>query len=266
MPSDRSRGFDDLGQSFKAVVMQQGRVILDRDFNALQEIVNARTAADALDEIGPCGTPDNGFAISLPPANEPASSSGWSFSRPNHEDFLISCGTMYVGGERVILRAPPSGGRGFLLDSLGQPSWSYFNQPDWLTPDNPQAFSGPSKSGNVYEFVCLHVFEQEVGSIEDPDLLEVALGGPDTTQQCGSCGASSAYQSGRWIVLRRCSEATNTWLKQGLPIRLEQHTPFGPRHAARSNSRRRLPRRDPCDPIVQGGYLGADNQLITVCK
>ena len=104
MPSDRTRTSDDLSQRYKAVVMQQGRVILDRDFNALQEIVDGRIAADALDEIGPCGTPDNGFAISLPAPESPALVL-WSYSAPNPWDFLIAPGTMYVGGQRVVLPA-----------------------------------------------------------------------------------------------------------------------------------------------------------------
>ncbi len=129
MPSDRSRTSDDLRQHYQAVVTQQGRVILDRDFNALQEIVNGQIAADALDEIGPCGTPDDGFAISLPTGSASVSVS-FSFSRPTLWDFLISPGTMYVGGRRVVLEAP----------SPTQGAWSYFNQPDWLTPDEPAGF------------------------------------------------------------------------------------------------------------------------------
>ena len=35
MPSDRSRTSDDLSQNYKAVMTQQGRVIVDRDFTAL---------------------------------------------------------------------------------------------------------------------------------------------------------------------------------------------------------------------------------------
>ena len=95
MPSDRTRTSDDLAQQYQAVVLQQGRVLLDRDFNALQEIVSGQSAADALDEVGPCGTPDNGFAVSLP-------AGGASFSA-SAADFAVAHGTMYVGGRRVWL-------------------------------------------------------------------------------------------------------------------------------------------------------------------
>ena len=65
MPSDRSRAPDRTRYGYTGVVAQQGRVILDRDFNAQQSLTADRITADALDFVGPCGTPDDGFAISL---------------------------------------------------------------------------------------------------------------------------------------------------------------------------------------------------------
>ena len=124
MPSDLTRSSrDDLRQRYRAVVMQQGRVTLDRDFNGLQEIVNGQITADALDMIGPCGTPDDGFAISLPETG-PSLSFSSSFSTPPADDFLIAPGTMYVGGQRVVLLPP----------GPNQAPWSYFHQPDWIAP------------------------------------------------------------------------------------------------------------------------------------
>src|SRR5207248_1615346 len=133
MPSDRSRGPDDHRQPYTAVVLQQGRVVLDRDFNALQELVAARAAADALAAVGPAGTPDAGFRVGLP--SGPAASS--SASGPPHHlpDFTIAPGTMYVGGQRVALPPDPAG-------------WGYFRQPDWIAPDDAPggsvSFSGPA--------------------------------------------------------------------------------------------------------------------------
>ena len=187
MPSDRTRTSDDLSQRYKAVVMQQGRVILDRDFDALQEIVDGRIAADALDEIGPCGTPDNGFAISLPGPSASTPSSA-SYSMPNPWDFLIAPGTMYVGGQRVVLPAP----------GANQAAWSYFHQPDWLDPAQP-TFGGASQSGPTNEYIFLHVYEQEVSAVEDSDLLDVALGGPDTSQRVRLM----------WRVVRKAVDATD---------------------------------------------------------
>src|SRR5262249_53787083 len=104
MPSDKTRTSDDIRQGYKGPVMQQGRVILDRDFNALQETVSCAIEADALDIVGPCGTPDDGFAIRVPPISSPAS---------HPFDFLISPGTMYVGGQRTVFPAAGPGAQPF---------------------------------------------------------------------------------------------------------------------------------------------------------
>ena len=250
MPSDRTRTSDDLSQRYKAVVMQQGRVILDRDFDALQEIVNGRIAADALDEIGPCGTPDNGFAISLPGPSASTPSSA-SYSMPNPWDFLIAPGTMYVGGQRVVLPAP----------GANQAAWSYFHQPDWIVPEPPAAFSGRSQSTPPHEYVYLHVYEQEVGAVEDSDLLDVALGGPDTSQRVRLM----------WRVVRKAVEATDCasalqaaeadWAAEGYlfdPTTMR----LLPRAAIQVSFTAAAAASTPCDPVAQGGYLGAENQLI----
>jgi len=72
MSSDRSRLATRPDDAMLGIVAQQGRAILDRDINALQEGVLKRFAAETLDIVGPCGTPDNGFAISAPDASPPA--------------------------------------------------------------------------------------------------------------------------------------------------------------------------------------------------
>ena len=73
MSSDISRAPDDRREPNTGVVAQQGRVIVDRDLNTLQSIVNCRAEAEARDVIGPAGTPDDGFAISLPQGSPPGS-------------------------------------------------------------------------------------------------------------------------------------------------------------------------------------------------
>ncbi len=133
MSSDRSRRRDKLGDGYKEVVAQQGRVILDRDFNAVQSLTAERIAHDALDFVGPCGTPDDGFAISTLPTSppEPRLWSPPAFPDPDvgeRFDFLISPGTMFVGGERAYLPGRQAG------HSI---SYSYFDQPDWIAPTQP---------------------------------------------------------------------------------------------------------------------------------
>ena len=166
MSSDRSRRIETPHFGYKGVVAQQGRVVLDRDFNAEQALMADRVALDALAFVGPCGTPDDGFRIDPPPPTSPPSSPLSSPPSPSATDFGISPGLMYLGGQAVALA---------LVENTLTAPYSYLHQPDWPAPT---PVLRPDR-----ELVYLDVTELEVGAVEDPDLLEVALGGPDTTQR-----------------------------------------------------------------------------------
>jgi Family of unknown function (DUF6519) len=253
MPSDRSRRTDPTRFGYKDVVAQQGRVVLDRDFNAAQGLTADRIAADALDFVGPCGTPDDGFRISLPiaplppifspPAGLPQESPPVTVGGAG--DFLIAPGTMYVGGQRAE----------FFGAQNGKPvSYSYFAQPDFIDPPR-------RKKDQERELIVLELTELEVSAVEDPDLLEVALGGPDTTQRLKLLRQVLRLP----VTASTCTAAWNEWVKRWA----EQGLAFDPA------TMRLLPQArlevgfttpagsgDPCDPVATGGYLGADNQLI----
>src|SRR6266516_2479658 len=83
--SDISRVTFDPKKHYIGVVMQQGRVQLDADWNEQQAIYQHRTETEALDVIGQCGVPQmgGGFRIGFTPDNT---------------DLTISPGRMYVNG------------------------------------------------------------------------------------------------------------------------------------------------------------------------
>jgi len=254
MSSDRSRRTDSLRYGYTGVVAQQGRVILDRDFNALQGLTADRVAADALDFVGPCGTPDDGFRISLPggspppPAfwNPPGGPQGSPPESPGGRgDFLIAPGTMYVGGVRVTFPGEQNG---------KAVTYSYLDQPDWPAPPLPS----PEPQ---YELVYLELTELEVGAVEDPDQLEVALGGPDTTQRLKLLRRVRRLKLVATSCAEAWGEAVKTWATAGwqfdpATMRLQPlaRLQVGFTQDASTNN--------PCDPVATGGYLGADNQLI----
>jgi hypothetical protein len=257
LPSDRSRAPDRIRFGYTGVAAQQGRVILDRDFNAQQSLTADRIAVDALDFVGPCGTPDDGLRISLPdsPGSPP---SFWSpplavpTSPPETPggagDFLVAPGTMYVGGQRVFF--PP--------EQNGNPvTYSYFDQPDWPAPI-PPASPPPG-----IELVYLSLEEQEVSAVEDPDLLEVALGGPDTTQRLKllrrihRLPVSSADCAAAWQT------AVAAWANRGLTFDPASMRLI-PNVRLKVGFTNPVSNTDPCDPVATGGYLGNYNQLIRV--
>jgi hypothetical protein len=252
MPSDRSRPPDDSRDQYTGGVMQQGRVILDRDFNTVREILDRRIAREALDVVGPCGTPDDGFAISLTFGSPPLWVPPLPLSPPELEafDFLIAPGTMYVGGERVVF---PARNAGRLI------TYSYSDQPDVIARER-QLFRLPPQQEVVY----LHLAEQEVSATEDPDLLDVALGGPDTTQRLRLMRTVRRHDVKRADCAAAWAAATADW-QSGQGLVFDPGTMrLLPQARLQVGFTQTATEDNPCDPVATGGYLGADNQLIRV--
>ncbi|MEM9007241.1 MAG: DUF6519 domain-containing protein [Cyanobacteria bacterium P01_F01_bin.86] len=140
-------------KQFLRVLMQQGRVQLDADFNEQVSILLHYLQTLATDLIGPYGGPavGGGFEIALSPG-----------SSDQVEDLSISTGRYYVEG---------------LLCENSSDDASFENQP-YLPVDNN--FDYP----NLPFLVYLDIWERHIDAIQDanPDgsIREIALGGPDT--------------------------------------------------------------------------------------
>src|SRR2546430_17099921 len=97
MGSDRARITYDESRQYRAVVMQQGRVTVEADWNEEEQVVNEEMRKEALDFVGPNGTPDNGYrVIETNEKRDPPLPTLSPF------DFLVDKGTMYVGGMRTF--------------------------------------------------------------------------------------------------------------------------------------------------------------------
>ncbi|MFF5009604.1 DUF6519 domain-containing protein [Streptomyces phaeochromogenes] len=158
MAGDYSQtGFDAL-KHFSGVLMQQGRVQLDRDWNEQSLIVRHLLRSLARDLIGPHGGPDTGFAIDVA-------------RNKNGDllplDFTIAPGHYYVDGILCENDGPHPPG------SSGPLPYRYTEQPDLPTP-------AELESNNSY-LVHLDVWEREIVALQDHDIQDVALCGPDTT-------------------------------------------------------------------------------------
>src|SRR5262249_53222499 len=153
MTADISRASYDEAQQYRLVVGQQGRVLVDTDLTDGQRLLGEEQRREALDFVGPSGAPGDGFKVTVPAKHDP--------KRPLF-DFDVSAGALYVGGLRHELPAPIT----------------YAKQPDWLNP-----LPAPGQRAGERECIVLHLREQEVGAVEDPEQREVALGGPDSSQR-----------------------------------------------------------------------------------
>ncbi len=236
MGADRARVSYDPGQQYRSVVMQQGRVTLEADWNESQAIQGELIRQETLDIIGPAGTPDNGYeivvtgAVPVPPF-----------------DFTVRAGTMYVGGVRLVLDA----------------AVQYSNQSDWLDNSSDPDWNMPTADNPpTDEYIYLLVREQEVSAVEDSALREVALGGPDTAARTRMIQHIVRLPTTTTDCAGGLTAAEAYWAKEGLifdpaTMRLEPQSTLQVTFGT-------LPAPDPCEPEVTGGYLGADNQLIRV--
>ena len=148
MPGDYSR-FNDITQKQRsALLMQQGRVQLDSDWNEMVEILTTRDQFQSLDTFGraavPRATTPDAFKLTVDGA-----------------DLRIGAGRMYVDG--------------ILVECFGTSSnpVKYSTQP--FFPD-PPSIEHSLFIGVVY----LDVWKREVTAIEDDSLLDPALGDVDT--------------------------------------------------------------------------------------
>jgi hypothetical protein len=161
-------------KQYRAVLAQQGRVQLDADSNEQAEIDDYRLRALVVDLVGrhagPAGRPGDdvrpGFSLNLELGDQP--------------DLVIGPGRYYVDGIRVEAARPvPATGVGGTPANSDAPNWSYWNQPDaWPDPEQDDDLL-PATPYLAY----LRVAERLVTAVQDPDLLERALGAalPDTT-------------------------------------------------------------------------------------
>src|SRR5215210_5364225 len=147
MKGDFSRETFDSKKHYARVLMQQGRVQTDADWNEQSAIENHRDVTTALDVIGACGAPvhNAGFAIGT-----------------DGKTLSIGAGRYYVDGILVENDA--------LTD--------YQAQPD--LPNVPDVLELLKNADTANGLVYLDVWERHITALDDPLLREVALGGPDT--------------------------------------------------------------------------------------
>jgi hypothetical protein len=221
MVSDRARGTFDETRQYRRVVQQQGRVVLEADSNEAQQIVVENIRRNLIDLVGPLGVPRDPISG--------ARGAGYRIHtlNPKTRDFHIGVGSIYVGGWSV---------------TQSDGSLTFRQQSDWIDRAPP---SSRSVQG-AKEIIYLRLREQEVSAVEDPTLLEPALGGPDTAQ--------------RIRLLRRVERAA---METPILHHVDWGSPgvvLGADHTTLNRTARLSVGFD----LIAGGYLGAENQMIRV--
>jgi hypothetical protein len=243
MAGDYARVSYDPRRKWRGLAAQQGRVSVEADWNEAAAIARERDRQLTLDVVGPVGTPDQGYAVTAIPAagGPPGSTPG---------DLLIGAGTLYLGGERLDLDAP--------VDYALQPDWLDFStDPFWLAP------AVPATPETSYEVVYLLAAEQEVSAVEDPALADVALGGPDTMQRQRILQHFVRQLSPSGDLGDSWSAVVGSLSSAGLqfdPATMRAESAA----ALKVSFTNPTVAPGPCQPVMTGGYLGAENQMIRV--
>ena len=155
MQGDFSRDTFDLRHRFSRVLMQQGRVLVDADWNEQTSILLHYLRALAADVIGAHGGPrSDAFKIGC--------------TDELTRDFTIGYGRYYVNGI-LCENLPPD------PCPTGDPDPLLFTE----QPHYPWSDEDPIEVGQY--LVYLDVWEQHVTHLQVPSIREVGLGGPDTS-------------------------------------------------------------------------------------
>lgn len=162
MKTNLTRDTFDPANHYSSVRTKQGAMQLDADWNEQVDILGRRETTSLLDIIGPFGVPQTGggFRIVAAPGDltpdETADPANAAPPALDPGDLLITAGRGYLDGRLIE--------NDRITSLTGQPH----------LPDAP-VLSAPG-----LHLLFLDVWERTITSLEDPEIREVALGGPDT--------------------------------------------------------------------------------------
>jgi hypothetical protein len=219
---DTSRASFDPAKHYSAVLLQQGRVILDSDVGEQNAILAhyLRTAIGDIIGLAACPAAAPGFGITMTTTQK-------------QPDLGVSAGRIYVRG---------------ILAETGPDGSTYLTQPDGCI--DPDLDGLPAEGGYL---VYLRVWERSVTAIQDPGIREVALGihGPDTTARAKVVWQIAIYPAAGDASAQDTEKAWQAWY-QGL------YQPAGTMRAqAKQPHDAEL---DICSVAPQAQYRGRENQ------
>jgi len=224
MKGDFSRDTFDAVKRYSRVLMQQGRVQLDADWNEQQSINQYRTTTEARDVIGFSGAPvhNPGFRIT---------------TTPDAKSLMIGQGRFYVDG---------------LLCENGS-DVAYAAQPDLPSP--PDIVAAIKAAQVTTAIIYLDVWHRHLTGLDDPLIRETALGGPDTASR-----VKTVWQ----VKALAAKPDTGTSIACGDPLKAWDSlvTPSSGTLSARAQPTQ--PTDSPCLLPPSAGYRRLENQLYRV--
>lgn len=230
MKADIGRVTFEPDKHYQRVVMQQGRVQLESDWNEQVAILLMGARQLAADLIGPWGGTQGAFDVAAVPDRK--------------GDFSIGSGRLYVDG--------------ILCEIDAGDTVSYLHQPH--LPVSQDALRTGADGGKRHFLAYVDVWELLVTAAEDENLREVALGGPDTaarTQVVWQVRVAELPEDELSDIT--CSDMTDRW--PTLVDRLE------PRRRGRLRARAKVSDAEldrPCAIDPRAAYRYDENALFRV--
>lgn len=213
-------------QSYAGVLMQQGRLHTDADWNEQVALTARRTETALADVIGRSGAPKHGGGFAISPAAPPAG-------------FSISAGRFYLDG--VLLENP---------EDLAYADQTAFEDLAEVLDDGEE--------GLIY----LEAWKEHVTALDDGRLLEPALGGPDTATRVAIRWRVGVMPSPFPNAAAR--EAAIRDAERGRPLDIPAWRPGS--GAMRAMTAPAAALEDDADCLIppEAGYLSQENQLYRV--
>lgn len=250
MKGDFSRMTFSPDKHFSRVLMQQGRVQLDADWNEQVSILLHYVQTLAADLIGPHGGPGDGFKIGRTVDDFTMSDDDWkALGQLRNNDFVIGKGHYYVNGR--------------LCENE---SYTLFS--------DQSAYSPPALPDDGTHLVYLDAWERHVTYVEDedadkPGIREVALRGTDTATR-----AELVWQVRTWeltddriskLTLPHGAQPTATCASlspdENWQAVVAQWWQSEQRGCLQARTRKPEGTDDPCITPPEARYRGAENQL-----
>lgn len=242
MGADLSRVRFNPRRDHAGVILQQGRLLLDSDWNELVAIMERKLRASVadLDSNGPV---DGIAGVAVVPRTTPH---GFEVTLTGGA-VTIGRGRMYVDGLLAENHGlDPAVFEPLLSEQQGSVDTPYGQQPYWKTPQ-PLPTSGK-------HLAYLDIWQREVTHLESPDLVDIAIG-VDTTARMQTVWQVRLHELRQTAVVCSTKDADiQGWA--------ELIAPSGGRISVDT-----IPvtdTQDPCELPPTGGYRGLENQTYRV--
>ncbi|MDO8596867.1 MAG: DUF6519 domain-containing protein [Sulfuricaulis sp.] len=241
MSGDYSRVRFDPRIDLSGVLMQQGRVQLDSDWNEWVAVLDRRLRAESVDTFGVHPTPGiTGVAVVSPQTPD-----GFKIEAAGG-NIAIGRGRMYVDG---LLAENHGGGApefdAVLAELRGKTALAYNQQPYLLAP--------PALPSGGPHLAYLEVWQREVTHLQQPNLVESAVGVDTTTR------LQTVWQ----VRLLANVGAANCTTPDGTVVGWQSLIlPSGGRMSIKAEGV--PPDLDPCELPPSGGFRGLENQLYRI--